>query len=82
MKILKETKTYLALISALFLVGCYSNLRNLIDDIEEQLVEEDEIAVDEEIQEAACHLKNNLGNEKKDCSALARQHHLFCNAAS
>jgi len=52
MKILKETKTYLALISALFLVGCYSNLRNQIDDIEEQLVEEDEIAVEEEIQEA------------------------------
>jgi cell division protein ZapA (FtsZ GTPase activity inhibitor) len=52
MKILKETKTYLALISALFLVGCYSELRNQIYDIEEQLVEEDEIAVEEEIQEA------------------------------
>ena len=52
MKILKETKTYLALISALFLVGCYSELRNQIYDIEEQLAEEDEIAVEEEIQEA------------------------------
>ena len=52
MKILKETKTYLALISALFLVGCYSELINQIYDIEEQLVEEDEIAVEEEIQEA------------------------------
>ncbi len=51
MKILKETKTYLALISALFLVGCYSDLRNQIYDIEEQLEEED-IVVEEEIQEA------------------------------
>ena len=51
MKILKETKTYLALISALFLVGCYSDLRNQIYDIEEQLEKED-IVVEEEIQEA------------------------------
>ena len=42
MKILNETKTFIALISVLFLVGC-SNLKNQIDDIEEELVAEQEV---------------------------------------
>ena len=42
MKILNETKTFIALISVLFLVGC-SNLTNQIDDIEEELVAEQEV---------------------------------------
>ena len=42
MKILNETKTFIALISVLFLVGC-SNLKNQIDDIEEELVVEEEV---------------------------------------
>ena len=48
MNILNETKTFIALISLLFLVGC-SNLKNQIDDIEEELVVEQE--VEEEVQE-------------------------------
>ena len=42
MKILNETKTFLTLISALFLVGC-SHLKHQIDDLEEELVVEEEI---------------------------------------
>ena len=42
MKILNETKTFIALFSVLFLVGC-SNLKNQIDDIEEELVAEQEV---------------------------------------
>ena len=42
MNILNETKTFIALISLLFLVGC-SNLTNQIDDIEEELVAEQEV---------------------------------------
>ena len=42
MKILNETKTFIALISVLFLVGC-SNLKNQIDDIEDELVAEQEV---------------------------------------
>ena len=42
MKILNKNKRFIALISALFLVGC-SNLKNQIDDIEEELVAEQEV---------------------------------------
>ena len=42
MKILNETKTFIALISALFLVGC-SHLKHQIDDLEEELVVEEEV---------------------------------------
>ena len=42
MKILNETKTFLTLISALFLVGC-SHLKHQIDDLEEELVVEEEV---------------------------------------
>ena len=42
MNILNETKTFIALISLLFLVGC-SNLKNQIDDIEEELVVEQDV---------------------------------------
>ena len=48
MKILNETKTFLTLISALFLVGC-SHFKDQIDDLEEELVVEQE--VEEEVQE-------------------------------
>ena len=51
MKILNETKTFLTLISALFLVGC-SHLKHQIDDLEEELVVEEEVlVVEEEVQE-------------------------------
>ena len=42
MKILNETKTFIALISVLFLVGC-SHLKHQIDDLEEELVVEEEV---------------------------------------
>jgi hypothetical protein len=42
MKILNETKTFITLISALFLVGC-SHLKHQIDDLEEELVVEEEV---------------------------------------
>ncbi len=42
MKILNETKTFVTLISALFLVGC-SHFKDQIDDIEEELVVEQEV---------------------------------------
>lgn len=42
MKILNENKTFIALISALFLVGC-SHFMDQIDDIEEELVVEQEV---------------------------------------
>ena len=42
MKILNETKTFIALISALFLVGC-SHFKDQIDDLEEELVVEQEV---------------------------------------
>ncbi len=42
MKILNETKTFIALISALFLVSC-SHLKHQIDDLEEELVVEEEV---------------------------------------
>ena len=42
MKILNENKTFIALISALFLVGC-SHFMDQIDDIEEELVIEQEV---------------------------------------
>ena len=42
MKILKENKKFIALISALFLVGC-SHFMDQIDDIEEELVVEQEV---------------------------------------
>ena len=48
MKILNENKKFIALISALFLVGC-SHFKDQIDDLEEELVVEQE--VDEEVQE-------------------------------
>jgi len=42
MKILNENKTFIALISALFLVGC-SHFKHQIDDLEEELVVEEEV---------------------------------------
>ena len=42
MKILNENKKFIALISALFLVGC-SHFMDQIDDIEEELVVEQEV---------------------------------------
>ena len=42
MKIVNETKTFIALISALFLVSC-SHLKHQIDDLEEELVVEEEV---------------------------------------
>ena len=42
MKILNENKKFIALISALFLVGC-SHFKDQIDDIEEELVVEQEV---------------------------------------
>jgi len=42
MKILNENKTFIALISALFLVGC-SHFKDQIDDLEEELVVEEEV---------------------------------------
>ena len=42
MKILNENKTFIALISALFLVGC-SHFKDQIDDLEEELVVEQEV---------------------------------------
>ncbi len=42
MKILNENKKFIALISALFLVGC-SHFMDQIDDIEEELVIEQEV---------------------------------------
>ena len=42
MKILNETKTFIALISALFLVSC-SHLKHQIDDLEDELVVEEEV---------------------------------------
>ena len=42
MKIINENKTFIALISALFLVGC-SHFKDQIDDIEEELVVEQEV---------------------------------------
>ena len=42
MKILNENKIFIALISALFLVGC-SHFMDQIDDIEEELVVEQEV---------------------------------------
>ena len=42
MKTLNETKTFIALISALFLVSC-SHLKHQIDDLEEELVVEEKV---------------------------------------
>ena len=42
MEILNENKKFIALISALFLVGC-SHFKDQIDDIEEELVVEQEV---------------------------------------
>ncbi len=42
MKILNENKKFIALISALFLVGC-SHFKDQIDDLEEELVVEQEV---------------------------------------
>ena len=42
MKILNKNKRFIALISALFLVGC-SHFMDQIDDIEEELVVEQEV---------------------------------------
>ena len=42
MKILNENKKFIALISALFLVGC-SHFKDQIDDLEEELVIEQEV---------------------------------------
>tara|TARA_Y100001970_G_scaffold199036_1_gene242140 strand:- start:18 stop:209 length:192 start_codon:yes stop_codon:yes gene_type:complete len=42
MNILNENKKFIALISALFLVGC-SHFKDQIDDIEEELVVEQEV---------------------------------------
>ena len=42
MKIINENKTFIALISALFLIGC-SHFMDQIDDIEEELVIEQEV---------------------------------------
>ncbi len=42
MKILNENKKFIALISALFLVGC-SHFMDQIDEIEEELVVEQEV---------------------------------------
>ena len=42
MKILNENKIFIALISAVFLVGC-SHLKDQIDDLEEELVVEEEV---------------------------------------
>ena len=42
MKIPNENKTFIALISALFLVGC-SHFKDQIDDLEEELVVEQEV---------------------------------------
>ena len=42
MKILNKNKRFIALISALFLVGC-SHFKDQIDDLEEELVVEQEV---------------------------------------
>ena len=42
MKILNENKTFIALITALFLIGC-SHFKDQIDDLEEELVVEQEV---------------------------------------
>ena len=46
MKILNKNKRFIALISALFLVGC-SHFMDQIDDIEEELVVEQEVQENE-----------------------------------
>ena len=48
MKILNKNKRFIALISALFLVGC-SHFKDQIGDLDEELVVEQE--VEEEVQE-------------------------------
>jgi len=47
MKILNENKTFIALISALFLVGC-SHFKDQIDNLEEELVVEQEVVQETE----------------------------------
>ena len=42
MKIINENKTFIALITALFLIGC-SHFKDQIDDLEEELVVEQEV---------------------------------------
>ena len=42
MKIINENKTFIALISALFIIGC-SHFKDQIDDLEEELVVEQEV---------------------------------------
>ena len=42
MKIINENKIFIALISALFLIGC-SHFKDQIDDLEEELVVEQEV---------------------------------------
>ena len=46
MKIINENKTFIALISALFLIGC-SHFNDQIDDLEEELVVEQEVQENE-----------------------------------
>ena len=49
MKILNENKTFITLISALFLVGC-SHFKDQIDNLEEELVvEQEELVVEQEV---------------------------------
>ena len=59
MVLVNKTKTFLALITLLFLVGCYSqiqnrNLQNEIEDLKE------EIATQEEIQEVAEQAQDDM----------------------
>ncbi|MCH2476437.1 MAG: hypothetical protein MK218_00510 [Gammaproteobacteria bacterium] len=59
MVLVNKTKTFLALITLFFLVGCYSqiqnrNLQNEIEDLKE------EIATQEEIQEVAEQAQDDM----------------------
>ena len=57
MKILNKNKRFIALISALFLVGC-SHFKDQIDDLDEELVVEQE--VEEEVQETEKSPKDRI----------------------
>ena len=63
MKILNKNKRFIALISALFLVGC-SHFMDQIDDIEEELVVEQEV---QETEKSADQIWDELAekNSKK-----------------
>ena len=62
MKTLNETKTFIVLIAALFLVGC-SHLKHQIDDIEEELAAKEEIQ-ETETEKTADQIWEELAEKK------------------